>query len=233
MLTLFKVSLRQSMIVDESQRHAHRWLGRWINGGGWLTIGGTRVDLLYRDLMRVGEIINDCRDGSIEREYQPGHPHAFVSTIYMGEVVYCRLLWDPAGRLTELKKLTVPYPRALRDRHGQHVPVGSRICDRQWPPWPRVRGPRLRRRLRLPIHCLFVSGPLCNQWWVLAERKERRCHRGSPSTPAEHFQVQGDTRTWSDRLFPNGRGAEHTRAPADGDARNHVTARGNRDDPHL
>ena len=88
--------------------------GRWINGGGWLTIGGTRVDLLYRDLVRVGEVVNDSRKGSIERQYQAGHPHAFVSTIYMGEVAYCRSLWDPAGRLAELKKLTVPYPQALR-----------------------------------------------------------------------------------------------------------------------
>jgi predicted nucleotidyltransferase len=27
--------------------------GPWINGGGWLAIAGTRVDLLYRDLGRV------------------------------------------------------------------------------------------------------------------------------------------------------------------------------------
>jgi predicted nucleotidyltransferase len=26
--------------------------GPWINGGGWLTVGGTRVDILYRDLDR-------------------------------------------------------------------------------------------------------------------------------------------------------------------------------------
>jgi hypothetical protein len=89
--------------------------GRWINGGGWLTIGGTRVDLLYRDLVRVGDVISDCRAGAIERHYQPGHPHAFVSTIYMGEVAYCRPLWDPADRLAELKRLTAPYTQALRD----------------------------------------------------------------------------------------------------------------------
>ncbi len=27
--------------------------GPWINGGGWLLIGGVHVDLLYRDLGRV------------------------------------------------------------------------------------------------------------------------------------------------------------------------------------
>jgi hypothetical protein len=87
--------------------------GQWINGGGWLTVAGTRVDLLYRDLRRVGAVIADCRAGRVERHYQPGHPHAFVSAIYMGEVAYCRSLWDPTGALSGLKQMTVPYPRRL------------------------------------------------------------------------------------------------------------------------
>jgi predicted nucleotidyltransferase len=89
--------------------------GRWINGGGWLTIDGTRVDLLYRDLQLVRAVISDCRAGRIEQHYQPGHPHAFVSSIYMGEVAYGRVLWDPAGSLAALKQLTEPYPSPLAD----------------------------------------------------------------------------------------------------------------------
>jgi hypothetical protein len=87
--------------------------GQWIDGGGWLTVEGVRVDLLYRDLQRVRAVIAGCREGRIERHYQPGHPHAFVSSIYMGEVAYCRILWDPAGSLTALKELTNPYPQRL------------------------------------------------------------------------------------------------------------------------
>src|SRR5215472_9947142 len=89
-----------------------RW-GPWINGGCWLTVAGTRVDLLYRDSDRVGAVIADCRAGRIERYYQPGHPHAFVSAIYMGEVAHCRVLWDPTGSLSALNQLTVPYPPPL------------------------------------------------------------------------------------------------------------------------
>ena len=33
-----------------------------------------------------------CQAGRIERVYQPGHPHAFVSIIYVGEVALCRVL---------------------------------------------------------------------------------------------------------------------------------------------
>src|ERR1700722_11929050 len=35
--------------------------GPWINGGAWLTIDGRKVDLLYRDLSRVGSVIEACR----------------------------------------------------------------------------------------------------------------------------------------------------------------------------
>ncbi len=53
--------------------------------------------------------------GRIERVYQPGHPHAFVSAIYMGEVALCRVLWDPENVLAGLKRLCDPYPPALGD----------------------------------------------------------------------------------------------------------------------
>ena len=87
--------------------------GAWINGGGWLTIDGRRVDLLYRDLTKVGGVVEDCARGIVTRDYQPGHPHAFVSAIYCGEVAECRPLVEPAGALAELKRMAVPYPREL------------------------------------------------------------------------------------------------------------------------
>jgi len=89
--------------------------GPWINGGGWLTITCTRVDLLYRDLGKVREIINDGRAGKFVCQFQPGHPHAFVSIIYAGEAATCRPLRDPAGTMQSLKALTAPYPPPLRD----------------------------------------------------------------------------------------------------------------------
>jgi Nucleotidyltransferase domain len=87
--------------------------GPWINGGGWLTIRGQPVDVLYRDLSRIRRVIDECRAGEFGRHYQPGHPHAFITTIYMGEIAYNRPLWDPQGDLIELKALTDPYPPAL------------------------------------------------------------------------------------------------------------------------
>jgi hypothetical protein len=73
--------------------------GPWINGGAWLTVEGKRVGLLYRDLGKVRDVIEACLDGRIERVYQPGHPDAFISAIYIGEVAHCRVLRDPENVL--------------------------------------------------------------------------------------------------------------------------------------
>jgi hypothetical protein len=87
--------------------------GPWINGGAWLTVDGRRVDLLFRELGKVRAVIEACHAGRIERVYQPGHPHAFVSAIYMGEVAFARVLWDPDQVMAPLKRQCQPYPPAL------------------------------------------------------------------------------------------------------------------------
>jgi hypothetical protein len=89
--------------------------GPWINGGAWLTVDGKRVDLLYRELGKIRSVIEACHAGRIERVYQPGHPHAFVSAIYMGEVALARVLWDPDAVLAPLKGRCTPYPPALAE----------------------------------------------------------------------------------------------------------------------
>jgi hypothetical protein len=89
--------------------------GPWIIGGGWLSIGGIEVDLLYRDLGRVRAVIADARQGHFSMNYQPGHPHGFCSTIWMGEVATCQPLLDPFGVIAGLKSQTWPYPEALKD----------------------------------------------------------------------------------------------------------------------
>lgn len=74
--------------IDESDRTnlitpLGEW-GKWINAGGWLQVEGVAVDFLYRDIVKVNRVIDDCHAGKITIDYQPGHPHGFVSCIYMG-----------------------------------------------------------------------------------------------------------------------------------------------------
>ncbi|HSL41933.1 MAG TPA: nucleotidyltransferase domain-containing protein [Anaerolineales bacterium] len=88
--------------------------GPWINGGGWLKVQSHAVDFLYRDLGKVTAVIEDCLRGNVEMFYQPGHPHGFVSSIYLAEVAVCQPLWDPEGDIVELKQKTTPYPESLQ-----------------------------------------------------------------------------------------------------------------------
>jgi predicted nucleotidyltransferase len=89
--------------------------GPWIVGGAWLSIGSKKVDLLFRCLEAVEEVIRECRAGDVRMDYQPGHPHGFSSAIWMGEVALCRPLHDPDGALAALKVMTEPYPDPLRE----------------------------------------------------------------------------------------------------------------------
>src|SRR5881394_1210981 len=89
--------------------------GPWVNGGAWLTIGGERVDWIYRDLDRVHRVWNDCQSGRYEVAVQAGHPLGYYSHTYAGEVALCRVLADPSGELAELQARTRHYPPALGD----------------------------------------------------------------------------------------------------------------------
>jgi hypothetical protein len=89
--------------------------GRWIVGGGWLSVSGRKVDLLYRSGEGVADIIRACRAGQITMDYQPGHPHGFCSATWMGEVALCQPIHDPQGMIARLKAQTSPYPEPLRE----------------------------------------------------------------------------------------------------------------------
>jgi len=87
--------------------------GPWIVGGGWLSIGWQKVDLLYRRVEDVARVIDACRAGRISMDYQPGHPHGFCSAIWMGEIALCQPLHDPQGIIASLKATASPYPKQL------------------------------------------------------------------------------------------------------------------------
>lgn len=88
--------------------------GPWINGGGWLTIQALPVDWIYRDLNKVEQVLAACLAGEVTIDYQPGHPHGFVSAIYLAEVALCHPLYDPRATLAGLKQSLEIYPPALQ-----------------------------------------------------------------------------------------------------------------------
>lgn len=88
--------------------------GQWVNGGAWLTIGGQRVDFIYRSLEHVERVIAEAEAGRYELDYAQQPPFGFFSATYLGEVAICIPLFDPEARLDALKRRVADYPEALR-----------------------------------------------------------------------------------------------------------------------
>jgi predicted nucleotidyltransferase len=91
----------------------YEW-GPWVNGGAWLTIGGQRVDFVYRSLEHVERVIADAEAGRYELHYSQQPPFGFFSATYLGEIAVCIALFDPEARLDALKRRVAQYPEPLR-----------------------------------------------------------------------------------------------------------------------
>jgi hypothetical protein len=87
--------------------------GPWVDGGGWLTIGGTAVDWIYRDLDRVHASWDDARQGRLTFHFQVGHPLGVPEFTYAGELALGVVLADPTGELATLQREVAAYPPAL------------------------------------------------------------------------------------------------------------------------
>jgi Domain of unknown function (DUF4037)/Nucleotidyltransferase domain len=88
--------------------------GAWVNGGAWLSIGGQRVDFIYRNLEQVERVIAEAERGVYEVDYAQQPPFGFFSGTYLGEVAVCVPLFDSEARLDLLKRRIAGYPDALR-----------------------------------------------------------------------------------------------------------------------
>lgn len=107
--TKFDDECRENLITSLGE-----W-GAWINGGGWIVVQGYHVDLIFRDIKRVGQVIDECLIGRVSTHYHAGHPHAYLNVMYMGEIAVCKILYDPLKQITKLKSKTMPYPVHLKD----------------------------------------------------------------------------------------------------------------------
>ena len=96
--------------------------GPWVDGGGWLTIDGTAVDWIYRDLNRVESCWQAAQSGTFDFHFQVGHPLGVPDFAYPGEVALGVILADPTRALTTLQQQTTSYPAAL----------GQAIVSRLW-----------------------------------------------------------------------------------------------------
>lgn len=66
--------------------------GRIVNGGAWLTIDGTKVDLIYRDLNEVLHWTAAAEDGQFEIHREVGYVAGIATYVLAGELALGRVL---------------------------------------------------------------------------------------------------------------------------------------------
>jgi len=71
--------------------------------------------LIFRDIKRVSQVIDDCLQGKVSTHYHTGHPHAYLNVMYMGEISICKILYECTNQISDLKAKTSPYPKSLKD----------------------------------------------------------------------------------------------------------------------
>jgi hypothetical protein len=81
--------------------------GRIVNGGAWLTIDGTRVDLIYRDLDEVLRWTSAAEAGQFEIHREVGYVAGIATYVLAGELALGRVL---AGELPR-----PAFPKMLMD----------------------------------------------------------------------------------------------------------------------
>jgi len=106
-------------MVDDPAAAVVTSVGAWgprIVGGGWLTIEGTKVDLLYRCIQPVSAVISECRAGRVSMDCRPGHPHGFLLRDMDGRGPALPADARSSGSDCPMKTSTSPYPRSSVSR---------------------------------------------------------------------------------------------------------------------
>ena len=193
----FSVARLAGLATELDDRHAPEVVGfgdwgPWINGGAWTRIQGTKLDLLYRDLRLVDQVLDDCAAGRVTCDYQPGHPHGFHNHIYAGEVHHGLALHDPDGALADRQARTSPYPPALaRTIVRRHLwEAGFAVTT--------AHGPAGRGDLAYVSGCLFRLVGVCVHAlhgaagrWLINEKGAVAAAAALPGAP-QRFQRRVD-----------------------------------------
>jgi hypothetical protein len=86
--------------------------GRIVNGGAWLTVEGTRVDLIYRDLDEVLRWTAAAEKGRFEIDREVGYVAGMATYVLAGELALGRVLAGDLPRPDFPQKLRQTAPAA-------------------------------------------------------------------------------------------------------------------------
>ena len=161
--------------------------GPWVNGGAWLTIGGQRVDFLYRSLEHEERVIADANAGRFELHWGQQAPFGFFGPTYLGELAICRPLVDPQGRVAALKRAVAVYPEALRRAVVQFYLRQAEFSLESFAPKYAARGSVLGTAgcLTRLAHQLVLVLFALNRRWLLSDKTALAEIAGFELAPAD------------------------------------------------
>jgi len=146
--------------------------GTWVNGGAWLTIGGQRVDFLYRNIDFVSSTIDDCNAGNVRSDYWQQPAYGFHSFMYCTEIAICRPLYDPDRVIECLKAKVAHYSPHLKQAIIKNFLWSARFTlDNTSKPASRGEVYLVTGCLARTIHCLVQVLYALNETYYLSEKK--------------------------------------------------------------
>lgn len=161
--------------------------GTWVNGGAWLTIGGQRVDFLYRNIDFVSSTIDDCNAGNVRSDYWQQPAYGFHSFMYCTEIAICRPLYDPDQVIERLKAKVAYYSPHLKQAIIKNFLWSARFTlDNTYKPASRGEVYLVTGCLARTIHCLVQVLYALNETYYLSEKK-LKADLDSFSIRPDHF----------------------------------------------
>ncbi len=145
--------------------------GTWVNGGAWLTIGGQRVDFLYRNIDFVSSTIDDCLVGKFRSDYWQQPAYGFHSFMYCTETAICRPLYDPDHSIEPLKAKVAHYPPRLKQAIIKSFLWNARFTlDNSYKSAARGEVYQVTGCLARAIHCLVQVLYALNETYYISEK---------------------------------------------------------------
>jgi predicted nucleotidyltransferase len=90
--------------------------GPFVNGGAWIDNAVCKVDVLYRNLDQLEQMVAAAQRGEWEHSFDQQPPFGFRSMTTLGEIHVGKALHDPKNVLGALKARVAIYPPALKSR---------------------------------------------------------------------------------------------------------------------
>jgi hypothetical protein len=105
--------------------------GRIVNGGAWLTVDGTKVDLIYRDLDEVLGWTTAAEDGQFEIQREVGYVAGIATYVLAGELALGKVLTGELPRPRFPPKLRQTAPVAWSRLAAGALQIADVHADRE------------------------------------------------------------------------------------------------------